>query len=927
MSELPSAYTPKNIEPKWREKWKTSGVFHADSSSDKPPFCVMMPPPNVTGTLHMGHALDTTLQDILVRWKKMSGYETLWLPGTDHAGIATQTVVERHLLHTEGKHRIQFSREEFLDHVWQWKEKSQKIILNQVEAIGCSCDWSKIRFSMDEQCSYAVRHMFKKLFDAGLIYRGQYLVNWDPVTGTALADDEVEYDERQGSLWTVCYPLAGEDRKLLVSTTRPETMLGDTAIAVHPHDERYHHLIGREVVHPITGQHIPVVADEFVEPEFGTGILKVTPAHDPIDYQLGQRRNLPMINILTKDARINENGGPFEGLTVQEAREAVVAMLKEKGCLERVDPYTHRVAVSYRSKAPIEPLLSEQWFVRATAFKETLKEYITSQKVRIIPKTWEHTYFQWIDNLRDWCISRQLWWGHRIPVWYHKENSELLICYEGEGIPQEVAEHPDMWEQDSDVLDTWFSSALWPFSTLGWPHKTADLEKFYPNTTLITGHDIIFFWVARMIMMGHVALGKEPFHETFLHGLIYGKSYWRDRPGGGITYVSPEDKKDYDLGHKSVPDDVSSKWEKMSKSKGNVLNPLDVIEEYGADAMRLALAGATTEASIIELDQRRFEEFQHFVNKIWNGARFVLTKLEGETFSSESEEHLALEDRWILSRLSYAAENLQKHLQAYAFDKAISTIYEFFWNEFCAFYIEIAKSSLSSSPAKRALCLTILINALRLLHPFAPYITEELFSLCKARFGNLERMGSQRFQNALSSLQAEFLCQTPFPESVDRNEEAEEAFQRIQNVLTIIRQIRGEMKIAPNIGVDLYFSGTNSSLHSLLQEKSDLLRSLVKINTIDFENKPPQGVVSHALIEDVELSIPLPEQLKTQELERLQKTIEKLAISCEKAQSQLEKLQKSEKTPTHVLERMQASLDQQEKEKQTAEEKLALLKT
>jgi len=934
MKDLPSSYSSKEIEPKWRESWKASQIFHANPKSNKPPYCVMLPPPNVTGTLHMGHALMSVLQDVLIRWKKMSGFETLWLPGTDHAGISTQTVVERHLIRTKGKHRVEFEREEFLDHVWDWTKKSQKTILSQIESIGCSCDWSRLRFSMDDQCSHAVRHMFKKLFDHGLIYRGQYLVNWDPVTGTALADDEVEYEERQSSLWTVRYPLVGSNRYLCVSTTRPETMLGDTALAVHPHDEKHADLIGLEVDHPLTGQKIPIVADEFVEPDFGTGILKVTPAHDPVDYQLGQRRNLPMINILTKDAKINENGGPFEGLTVQEARVAVVEALKERDCLEKIEPYRNRVAISYRSKAPIEPMLSEQWFVRLSAFKDTLKEYVVEKKVHIIPPAWEHTYFQWIDNLRDWCISRQLWWGHRIPVWYHKEEPELLICYEGEGLPEEVKKNPEMWQQDTDVLDTWFSSALWPFSTLGWPEKTPELKTFFPNATLITGHDILFFWVARMIMMSHFALGKEPFHETFLHGLIYGKSYWRDCPSGGISYVEPEERKLLDLGKEKLPEDVKSKWEKMSKSKGNIIDPIEVIQEYGADAMRLALTSATTDASIIELDRRRFEEFQHFVNKIWNGARFVLTKLseDADEMLSQPLEDLPLEDRWILSRLSNAIGQIEEDLKRYAFDKATMRAYDFFWNEFCAFYIEIAKPAFSNAEEKdrkKAISLCVLVDCIRLLHPFAPYITEELFSLCKERFGHLDpkKCQSKRLQNTLSYLSADFVALAPFPTPLPEElcSDTEKEFQYMQEALSIIRAIRGEMKISPNIGVDLYIVGKKSSREKLSKQEK-LLSSLVKLNSVQYLDTAPQtGIASHAMLKDVELIIPLPEELKAQELSRLQKNIEKLSISCEKSQAQLEKLTASGRTPEPVLEKIKISLERQKQEMKSAKERISAL--
>ena len=948
MRELPSAYIARDVEKKWPEIWNKSGVFHANPASNKPPFCVMMPPPNVTGTLHMGHALDTTLQDILVRWKKMSGFETLWMPGTDHAGIATQTVVERHLLKTTGKHRLEFSREEFLGHIWDWKQKSQDRILSQVRAIGACCDWKRLRFTMDEQCSKSVRHMFKKLFDHGLIYRGNYLVNWDPVTGTALADDEVEYEDRQGFLWTIRYPIVGENTCIFVATTRPETMLGDTAVAVHPHDTRYHHLIGKEVDHPITGRRIPIVADEFVDPQFGTGVVKITPAHDPCDYQLAQRRGLPMINILTKDGKINEEGGRFVGMTVLEARDAVVKELRSLGVLEKIEPHQNRVGVSYRSKATIEPMLSQQWFVRLSAFKEALTDYVVTKKVALSPASWESTYFQWIDNLRDWCISRQLWWGHRIPVWYRIDNPEILVCHEGEGEPEEVKKDPHLWIQDPDVLDTWFSAGIWPMSTLGWPENTPEMAKFFPTSTLITGHDILFFWVARMIMMSHFALGKQPFYETFLHGLIYGKSYWREDEKVGVVYVTPEEKKEYDLGKTPVPSDVKSRWEKMSKSKGNVIDPMEIIDEYGADAMRLALAAVTTDASIIELDRRRFEEYQHFINKVWNGARFVLSKL----FSEEAPEasltkedlyactldDLSLEDQWILSRFSKTTAKIVQSLEKYAFDKATTAVYEFFWNEFCAFYIEMSKSAFSSSApktlrtTKQALCLVLLLDTIKLLHPFAPYITDELFVILKEHFGMLQPQmcHSPRIRDALESLQREVLCQTsyPTPQAADESQQIEEQFMQLQQVLLTVRAIRGEMKISPGTACDLYVIGSvPSATQKLISDNERLLRSLVKMNTVAYVTTAPATIqlASRAPINDLELFVPLPTEMREQETLRLKKALEKARASAEKTQAQYDKLSVSGKAPAEVIEKLQISIDQQRRDREVMEQQLSLL--
>ena len=944
MNELPTAYSPRDVEPKWPERWERSGLFHADPASTKPSFCIMMPPPNVTGHLHMGHALVTTLQDALIRWKKMSGFETLWVPGTDHAGIATQTVVERHLLKTTGKHRLEFSREEFLRHIWDWKEKSQGWVLSQIRAIGASCDWQRLRFSMDEQCSRAVRHMFKKLFDKGLIYRGNYLVNWDPVTGTALADDEVEYEDRQGFLWTIRYPIVGEDRCVHVATTRPETMLGDTAVAVHPHDERYHALIGKEVDHPITGRRIPIVADEFVDPLFGTGVVKITPAHDPNDYMLAQRRDLPMINILTKDGKINEEGRQFAGMTVLEAREAVVNELRRLGFLEKIEPHQNRVGISYRSKATIEPMLSKQWFVKLSSFKESLHSYVASKKVRVLPSSWEHTYFQWIDNLRDWCISRQLWWGHRIPVWYRNDDPTVFICHEGEGLPEEVRKDPDSWTQDPDVLDTWFSSALWPLSTLGWPEKTPELAKFFPTSTLITGHDIIFFWVARMIMMSDFACHEPPFHETFLHGLIYGKSYWRDHPGVGAVYASPEEKKEYDLG-KTLPHDVKCRWEKMSKSKGNVIDPMDIINEYGADAMRLALTSVTTDASIIELDRRKFEEYQHFVNKVWNGARFVLSRLASEeaplteaALAAWTEEDLCLEDRWILSRLSKTTAAIIDHLNHYAFDKATAAIYEFFWNEFCAFYIEMSKGAFSTSAptglrtTKQAVCFVVLLDSLKLLHLFAPYITDELFSVLKGQFGTFNADGcrSQRVRSAIPSLREPILCATAFPKPTpsDESDTVEAQFAQIRQALLVLRAIRGEMKIAPGIASDLFIVGPAASeTRQLLSANEPLLRSLVKLGVISVVEAAPQDLqlASRSPMNDIELIVPLPTQMREQEITRLKKSLEKGRLSLGKTQAQFDKLSSSGKAPEEVIEKLRLSLEQQKKDLLLFEQRLNAL--
>ncbi len=650
--ELPKAYNPNVVEEKWYYFWEWKGLFHADPLSDKEPYCIVMPPPNVTGVLHMGHALVSTLQDVLIRWKRMAGYEVLWVPGLDHAGISTQTVVEKDLIAKHGKRRADYGREEFLEYVWKWKEKSEKRIIDQLKKVGCSCDWMRKRFTMDKDANFAVRTLFKKMFDEGLIYRGDYLVNWDPVTETALADDEVEYEERNTKLWHFNYPFEKGEGHLTIATTRPETMLGDVAVAVSPKDPRYKALVGKNVILPIVGRKLPIVADTYVDPKFGTGVVKITPAHDPNDWELGKRHNLPLINILNADGTLNENGLEYEGLSMEEARLRIVRRMGELGHLEKIQPYTHRIGVSYRSKAIIEPYLSKQWFIKMEPFKQKLIDAVKKNKVKIIPKNWENTYFYWIENLRDWCISRQLWWGHRIPIWYHE--SGKVICFEGEGKPPEVIKDPKGWTQDPDVLDTWFSSSLWPFSSLGWPHKTNELKKFYPNSVLVTGHDILFFWVARMIMMGEYVTGDVPFPETSLQGLIFGKSYWKENKGGGITYVI----------HEEDGPDVQSKWEKMSKSKGNVIDPIEIINTYGADAMRMALSASATHSPQIDLDHRQFEEFKNFTNKVWNGSRFVLMNL---TLSSaelmKGLGELTLDDKWILSVLNRTINVLDHQLK------------------------------------------------------------------------------------------------------------------------------------------------------------------------------------------------------------------------------------------------------------------------
>lgn len=947
MTELSKAYDAKSVDSKWYAFWDEHGFFGADPASTKKPYCIVMPPPNVTGALHMGHALVNTLQDLLIRWKRMSGYEVLWMPGTDHAGISTQTVVERHLMQTLGKKRKDFSRDDFLAHVWRWKEEKQDNILNQLKRLGCSCDWSRLRFTMDEGNNRAVRTMFKKMYDDGLIYRGDYLVNWDPVTQTALADDEVEYEERQSFLWHLKYPLKDGSGFVHIATTRPETMLGDTAVAVAPKDPRYQHLIGKTILLPLVNREMTIIADHHVDPAFGTGMVKVTPAHDPNDYQMGLTHHLPFINIMTPDGKINGNGGQFEGLTMEEARHAVVDAMKQLGLVEKIEPHLNRVGISYRSKATIEPYMSKQWFVRMDGFAKTLRAAVQEGKTQLIPKNWENTYFHWIDNLRDWCISRQLWWGHRIPIWYRKDDPSQMLCYDGEGVPPEVERSPEAWVQDEDVLDTWFSSGLWPFSTLGWPEKTLDLAKFYPNSVLVTGHDILFFWVARMIAMGEYAMGEVPFPQVFLHGLIYGKSYWRNQAGGGIAYLSDQERREYETG-KPIPKDVCCKWEKMSKSKGNIIDPLEIIDDYGTDAMRMALCASATQAREIDLDRRRFEEFRNFANKVWNGARFVLMNLEGdspltaEEFSQGLDETiLGLEDRWILSKLNHTIQSVNQKLTNYQFDQAALESYDFFWKELCAYYLELVKPILfgkSGTPQERKnkqkLLVILLCQAMRLIHPMAPFITEELFQALKKRLEGLAAgSGIDPYtQEAIAALQAEACIVAPYPQVVretDLNPAIEESFALVDAVIYTIRNIRGEMKLPPNLATDIHITGSaaNPQFH-MIHDHRHLIAALVKTSSIHVHEKEPTiGFASTAVFQDLKISIPLPDELLKQEELRLSKEKERLETTIAKGKGQLANQDFVSNAPAQLVEKHKTALQQSEHELGEVTAKLSRLRS
>lgn len=940
---MSSAYDHRLVENKWNEFWQTNSFFKADACSDKPPFCIILPPPNVTGRLHMGHALGGTVQDILSRFKRMQGFETLWLPGVDHAGISTQTVVEKHLIKTQGKTRKEFDRETFLEHVWHWKEEHEHMICSQLKQLGCSLDWSRKRFTMDEGSNQAVKTIFKKLYDQGLIYRGDYLVNWDPITQTALADDEVEHEEVESSLWHISYPIEGSSEKIIVATTRPETLLGDTAVAVHPEDERYKHLIGKNAIVPVVERLIPVIADPFVDPSFGTGAVKITPAHDFNDYESGLRNHLPMINIMTDDGHVNEQGLHFQGMKMEEARMAMVEHLKSMNLLVKIEPHKHRVGKSYRSKAVIEPYLSKQWFVKMSAFKEDLLRIVREKEVELIPNHFDKTYFHWIENIRDWCISRQLWWGHRIPVWYHRFDPTIVICHDGEGLPEEVKNNPDLYRQDEDVLDTWFSSALWPFSTLGWPEKTDDLEKFFPTSVLVTGHDILFFWVARMILMSHFALKKPPFYQTFIHGLIYGKSYWRQSKDGSIHYVTAEERNDLEKSDK-LPKDIHSKWEKMSKSKGNIIDPLEMIDLYGADAVRMALCASLTDSRQIDLDKRRFEEYKNFANKLWNAARFVMMNLK-ESDAEDAltvhdlgqkvlESHLQTDDLWILSRLNQTVKSATAALEAYDFDLYASLIYSFLWDEFCAYYLESCKPYMSKKvhapiihKNKQKILLSVLMSSLKLLHPITPFITEEIFQLLKDRFPIHENHFSDLGLTAdlVQSLKQKSICISSYPVCREELicEENENAFNLLKEIIYAIRNLRGEMQIPPGSPVEVAIEDLGDEKeYNLVLNNLVIVQSLVKIDLIDQKGTSTSNSSSER-IRNLKVMVFLPQALIEKEKERLSKEKEKVIAQLANLFKQMENPEFVEKAPKPLLEKTKANIELLESKLKDIDSKLS----
>ena len=928
--QLPKHFAPLEIEQRWIEYWDERQLWRADPGSSRPPFCMVLPPPNITGVLHMGHAFTVAIEDCIARYKRMQGFEVLFVPGLDHAGIATQTVVERHLQVQTGKAKNAFTREEFLEKTWEWKERHQKIILDQIKRLGASCDWSRLCFSLDAPRNQAVVSAFHRFYEQGLIYRDHYLVNWDPKAQTALSDDEVEYEERDGSLWTVRYQLDQDRAKppvdLFVATTRPETLLGDTALAVSPSDSRYTSFIGKRARVPLLERSIPVIADAAVSPDFGTGIVKITPAHDHLDYQIGRRHNLNSIEVIGPDGTMllppDGQALPYLGLPALQARQVICEDLQKAGALVKQQPHRHRVGLSYRSRAIVEPRLSMQWFFKLSAFRATLRQAVETSELTLMPKIWQATYFHWIDNLRDWCISRQLWWGHRIPVWHNSKTGEM-VCSPCQEPPLAARQVPEDWSQDEDVLDTWFSSALWPLSALGWPAPSILLEKFYPNQLLETGCDILFFWVARMCIFGKLNGGQWPFPRCYLHGLIYSKSYWRSTSNGNIQYVSDEERAKFDLGA-ALPADVHSKWEKMSKSKGNVINPKEIVDSYGTDAARMALLASATKLPQIDLDRRKFEEFKHFTNKVWNGARFVLHALQTAPALTPNlfaggldHDTFALEDRWLISRLQGISNQVEHYLDNFDLDRAAQASYEFYWGEFCAHYLEIAKPVLNDPAApsrcnKQKLLSLGLLVLTRLLHPMAPFISEEIFSRLKCQLsGGGVKNKCLLTQEAQTALAASCCMSSPWPKlgSASVASTADCArFASLVQVARALRNVRAELKMSPAAKLHICVIAKDAEWFEL-QAQQHIARALTPIEHIERVTCEPSRPCALAQASQIQLFVLLPELLLLQEQERLARELQKLDVKIEKTRQLLSDLAFTQKAPPQILAKRRKQLE------------------
>jgi len=871
MSEIADRYDPTRVEPHWYAVWEERGYFHADAALPKKPYCIAIPPPNVTGSLHLGHALNNTLQDILIRYKRMDGYNALWMPGTDHAGIATQYVVERQL-EKEGKTKEDLGREAFVARVWQWKEESGGTIIRQLKRLGASCDWARERFTMDAGLSAAVREVFVRLWEEGLIYQGDYIVNWCPRCQTVLSDLEVEREEQDAEFVYIKYG------PLTLGTVRPETKLGDTAVAVHPKDKRYKKYVGKTLEVPSVEGNITlkVVADEAVDPKFGTGVIKVTPGHDPTDFEIGKRHNLPIRSVIGFDGKMTELAGKYAGLDRFETRKRIVEDMKALGLIDRIEPYRHSVGVCYRCKTVVEPLVSKQWYVRTKPLAEPAIKAVRSGKIKIVPRTWSKTYFHWMENIRDWAISRQLWWGHRIPVWYcdkdgsmHVSRTDLTACPQcGGGL-----------RQDTDVLDTWFSSGLWPFSTLGWPESTPELKVFYPTSVLSTGFDILFFWVARMAMLGIKFMGDVPFHHVYIHALI------RDAEG-----------------------------QKMSKSKGNVVDPLSVMDRYGTDAFRFTLAALAAQGRDIRLAEERIEGYRNFANKIWNAARLVLTNLEGYDPALARRGSPSVADRWIKSRLTEATAQVRKAIDSYRFNDAASAVYQFLWHEYCDWYLEIAKRSLyqPESPEARAVTQRTLVETLeatlRLLHPFMPFISEELW---------------QRLPH-----QGESIVIAPFPKATrkGRDPEAERLMAPILDFVSAIRTIRSESRISPAVELAVSVKPAGPEVAGALAAGAAVIGSLARAAiTVSADGaRPANSAMAATPSGDVFVRLEGVVDFEA-ERARLRKEVERARKEIAFLEGKLGRADFVERAPALVVERERARLTEQRETEQKLAASLAAL--
>ena len=869
--ELPKVYEPQEVEGRVYEMWEKNGCFEGHRDPDKKPFTIVMPPPNVTGQLHMGHAMDSTLQDILIRFKRMQGYAALWVPGTDHAGIATQIKVEEELRTKEGLTRYDLGREKFLERVWDWKRQYGGRIVQQQKKLGASCDWDRARFTMDEGCSKAVRETFCELYEKGLIYKGSRIINWCPHCVTALSDAEVEYQDKPGSFWHIRYPIAGEEgRYVIVATTRPETMLGDTGVAVHPDDERYKDIVGKKCILPLVGREMPIVADEYVDMEFGTGCVKMTPAHDPNDFEVGLRHNLESIRVLDDEGRVNANGGRYEGMDRYEARKAVVADLEALGLLEKVEPHAHNVGTCYRCGTDVEPIISAQWFVKMAPLAQEALRVVNDGEVKFVPDRFSKTYTNWMENVHDWCISRQLWWGHRIPAWTCAECGHITVS---ETDPTECEHcHSKHIKQEDDVLDTWFSSALWPFSTLGWPEETEDLKYFYPTDVLVTGYDIIFFWVARMIFSACEQTKKPPFHTVFIHGLV------RDDKG-----------------------------RKMSKSLGNGIDPLEIAEKYGADALRFNLVTGNSPGNDMRFYTERCEAMRNFANKIWNASRFLMMNLTID--KCELPEKLELEDKWILSKLNRAIREITENMDRYELGVAAQKIYDFIWDDYCDWYIELTKTRLqgededSKVRAQQVLC-HVLTQMLKLLHPFMPFITEEIWqALPHVEVSGGHFDGEQAKQPHKSG---DYLMLQKWPEhsvTLDFPDE-ERAMEMIMDAIGAIRTRRSEMNVPPSKKAHVTVATLHRDVFELgipflkrLGYASDV--TITGVTDADQDTKGMVTVITHA----ARISIPLAELVDMEkEKARMEKELKKNRAELDKLEAKLQNPGFVNKAPANVVE-------------------------